>query len=218
MSITKNIFTVQDTITSITEVGEWLTKNSSLVGMTVTSGDDYVSCTSKEGTEFLKFTKPSSYDSIGTTITLANGEKVEQASNMEPTVFIRGYACSNGLAVVGENNDIYTVIFIGKTEKDSVCVIKSSFSELYYADIENGRKIFAASSMNSKDYVYLLNNGEASVRTSFAPLCFDSGDISNEIFVTPQTQFPATGSPNSEMILVVDGAEYVYDGYIAMKG
>lgn len=226
MAINKTIFTATTLADSLAEVGAWLTENAAVIGATVSTDESgNVLLTNPNGTNFLKFCD-NGYSRLGIYIRLDNGTEREHTRDSTlPPAWSSGYVCTDGLALYAkyEKDNTHMWLFIGKTENGDICIMLHEYTSgnglrTWYCDIENGVKIWTANVNPSISNLYFLTADKAIARTSFAPICFDSGEAAKSLFFTPQTQYPITNIKTGlEMVISANGDEYVYNGIVALK-
>ncbi len=223
MSITKTVFTSTTIEASLAEIAAWLTENAAVIGATVTTDESgNALLTNAGGTNFLKFS-PNNATKVGAAITLDNGvTRAFTAGNAFPNAWSSGYVCADGLALCARSSGSHMWTFIGKTEGGGLCVVQQEYASgicIYYADIGSGVRIVSSGSTSSPSDIYFFTNGDEIARTSFAPVCFDSGEAAATMFFTPQTQYlPKSVSAGLEMVISDGGEEFVYSGVVAMRG
>lgn len=214
MAITKTIFTGTTAAANGAEVLAFLQANAADYFDTITSPSNGMIKCLVGTTEALVLGTGS--DQINGQIKLANG--AYKTIIFIDSVFVRGYATSNGLLLIQQTVSYGTVsLFITKNSQGNACVVsmlKENERKPYKyvsADIVNGAAITQWSSTNTMSEACDVLSKSAAA-TGLCPFVFDSGDYTPGLFVATFSQYVGT-----ECEFSLNGVEYVTDGAIALK-
>lgn len=134
--------------------------------------------------------------------------------------FIKGAKTSNGFALLHRSGCTW---FFSKTNEGHTCIVAHGAGGnnntwwLLALDLEMDSSNEVIRSVNSKD---VLLQGRATVKncpvTTLLPVVFTSGTWAPNLFLTHYTE--AANADGTLQTVLVNGQEYVYDGFIALKG
>lgn len=217
---------------NIHEVYDWLVANASEYfpgGIVKDTGTYTITCYPIEGDDVTAIRIPFA-PTGGSAYGLIRPKYAAAGTNVNPNT---GYYQDNAYEAAAKTSYgvvlkawHYSAWFVTRTDTGSVCTLaygtpgaSSTVNwNVFFSDLENDRAASTLLSSNINSYLNLINNIRQKTSwstTTLLPVTFSCGTYAPDMFMTHFTQADFSGDLRK---VLIDGEEYVYDGFIALKG